>query len=247
MNTPQRWAKMTNRTGHRRRDPAMSIRSMTLASLLLVAAFSPGAAEDQPESPPAPAAEPQWIEFQAPERGFAVAFPGTPKTTSTPVEGQNPLLQYDFQVNVGEDIVYSVVVFEYAPGKAPNPITNDFYVRLVNAYAKGSDSRLRKRGEATIAGHAGFEAIADGDTGKGKLSHLVDVVPAGDRIYMLVAAGPKSFATGDDAERFRDSFRLLTDQAVQQPDASQPPPASAQSQPEAQSAAGPPAQSADPP
>ncbi len=221
----------------------MSIRSMTLASLLLVAAFSPGAAEDQPESPPAPAAEPQWIEFQAPERGFAVAFPGTPKTTSTPVEGQNPLLQYDFQVNVGEDIVYSVVVFEYAPGKAPNPITNDFYVKLVNAYAKGSDARLRKRAEATIADHAGFEAIADGNTAKGKLSHLVDVVPAGDRIYMLVAAGPKGFATGDDAERFRDSFRLLTDQAVQRPETQQsaatPP---AQSQPEAQSAVNHPAQ-----
>jgi predicted Zn-dependent protease len=34
-------------------------------------------------------------------------------------------------------------------------------------------------------------------------------VPSGDRIYMLVTAGPKGHATGGDATRFRDSFRLL--------------------------------------
>ena len=135
-----------------------------------------------------------------------MTFPGSPKSTSAPVEGQNPLLQYDFQVSLGEDTVYSVVVFEYPAGKGPSP-DNDTYVKLVNAYAKGSESRLRKRGAATIAGYPGFEAISDDQ--KGKLSHLIDVVPSGDRIYMLVTAGPKGHATGDDATRFRDSFRLL--------------------------------------
>jgi hypothetical protein len=201
----------------------MSMRSVTLASLLLLAAVLPCAAEDQAATPPAQADEPQWSEFQSPERGFAVEFPGTPKMTSTPIEGQNPLLQYDFQVSVGDDTVYTVVVFEYPAGKAPSPITDDFYVKLVNAYAKGSDSRLRKRGEATIAGHAGFEAISDGDSGKGRINHLVDVVPSGDRIYMLVSAGPKGHATDDDAERFRDSFRLLSDQSQDSQSAADPP------------------------
>jgi hypothetical protein len=194
------------------KGPSMSIRSAILSPLLLVAAVSLAFAEDQPTTTPPPE-EPQWTEFQSPERGFAVSFPGTPKVTSAPVEGQNPLLQHDFQVNVGED-VYSVVVFEYPAGKAPNPPATDFYVKLVNAYAKGSESRLRKRGPATIAGHSGFEAIAD--DGKGKFNHLVDVVPAGDRIYMLATAGPKNHATGDDAARFRDSFRLLGDETQSQ-------------------------------
>jgi len=188
----------------------MSIRSATLGLLLLVAAVSAAVAEDPPATP-APPPDEQWTEFQSPERGFAVSFPGTPKVTSAPVEGQNPLLQHDFQVSVGEDTVYTVVVFEYPAGKAPNPPDTDYYVKLVNAYAKGSESRLRKRGPATVAGRPGFEAIAD--DGKGKLNHLVDVVPVGDRIYMLVTAGPKGHATGDDAERFRDSFRLLEDPA----------------------------------
>jgi hypothetical protein len=183
----------------------MSIRSATLGLALFAVAILPAVAEDKPEAQTAPE-EPQWTEFQSAERGFAVSFPGAPKTTSAPVEGQNPMTQYDFQVSVGEDTVYSVVVFEYPAGKGPNPGT-DAYLKLVNAYAKGSESRLRKRGPATIAGRSGFEAIAD--DGKSKLSHLIDVVPAGDRIYMLVTAGPKSHASSDDAERFRDSFRVL--------------------------------------
>jgi hypothetical protein len=183
----------------------MSFRNAALGLAMLTAMAASALAEDQP-APPTEAVEPQWAEFKSPERGFAVTFPGTPKFASAPVEGQNPLLQYDFQVSLGEDTVYSVVVFEYPQGKGPSP-DNDTYVKLVNAYAKGSDTRLRKRGAATIAGYSGFEAISDDR--KGKLSHLIDVVPSGDRIYMLVTAGPKGHATGDDATRFRDSFRLL--------------------------------------
>jgi len=36
----------------------------------------------------------------------------------------------------------------------------------------------------------------------------VSIVPAGDRIYMLVSAGPRGHATSDDAERFRNSLHL---------------------------------------
>jgi len=183
----------------------MSMRGATLGLLLLAAAGSPVFAEDQPAAQATPD-ELQWTEFQSTERGFVVSFPGTPRVTSAPVEGQNPLLQYDFQVSISEETVYSVVVFEYPAGKGPNPDTNS-YLKLVNAYAKGSESRLRKRGPTTIAGRPSFEAIADDN--KSKLSHLIDVVSAGDRIYMLVTAGPKSHATGDDAERFRNSFRVL--------------------------------------
>jgi hypothetical protein len=189
----------------------MSIRGATLSVLLLALAVSGAFAEDK-QAPTE--GEPQWTEFKSAERGFAIAFPGTPKTTSAPVEGQNPLLQYDFQVSVGDDLVYSVVVFEYPEGKGPQP-DNDTYVKLVNAYAKGSDSRLRKRGAATIAGRPGFEAISDDS--KSKLSHLIDVVPAGDRIYMLVTAGSKGHATSKDAVRFRDSFRVLDEDEATPP------------------------------
>ncbi len=204
----------------------MAMRCATLAALLLLAPASIAAAQDQSAPPATAPAAPQgmqWAEFQSTERGFAVSFPGTPKMTSVPVEGQNPLLQYDFQVSVGDNTVYSVVVFEYPAGKAPSRLDNDYYVKLVNAYAKGSEARLRKRGPATVAGRSGFEAIAD--DGKGKLNHLVDIVPAGNRIYMLATAGPRNHATGDDAEHFRDSFRLLGEETQSQSAATAPAPA----------------------
>lgn len=179
-------------------------RGAILASFLLIAGVTDGLAE---ETPPAPG----WTEFQSPERGFAVSFPGTPKTSSVSVAGQNPLVQYDYTVGVGDNIVYQVVAFEYPAGKAPNPPAPEYYVKLVTAYAKGSDARLRKKGTAEIAGKEGYEAIADDS--KGKLVHLIDVVPGGnDRIYMLVTAGPKGHVASDDAQRFRDSFRLVGQQ-----------------------------------
>jgi len=120
-------------------------RSAILASFLLFAGVTNGLAED---TPPASSQEqaPGWVEFQSPERGFAVSLPGTPKTSSVSISGQNPLVQYDYTVGVGDNIVYQVVAFEYPAGKAPNPPEPEYYVKLVSAYAKGSDARLRKKG-----------------------------------------------------------------------------------------------------
>ena len=193
----------------------MQLRSLSLASLMLAASVLLAAAEDKPAETTAPTvpavpAAPQWSEFTSDKQGFSVSFPGTPKVTTAPVEGQNPLLQHDFQVSLGEDTVYTVVVFEYPQGKVPKADT-DYYVKLINAYAKGSETRLRRRGPATVDGRAGFEGIAD--DGKNKLTHLVTVVPAGDRIYMLASASPRAKGIPEDAERFRDSFRLLGGEA----------------------------------
>ena len=187
----------------------MNMRRVVLASALLLAATAFAGAEEQPQNDTA--ADPQWTEFSAPDRGFAASFPGKPTVTSTPVEGQNPLLQHQFQVELDEDRVYTVVVFEYPAGRAPNPPDNEYFSNVVTAYAKGSEARLRKKGPATIAGRPGYEASAD--DAKRKISHLLDLVPAGDRIYLLVSAGPKAHATGEDAQTFRDSFRLLGDDA----------------------------------
>ena len=145
-------------------------------------------------------------QFKSPERGFEIAFPSTPKATSAAVAGQNPLIRYSFEAYQGDDTVYRLVVLEYPAGKAPNPPEEALYVKMVSAYAKDSESKVRKRGPATIAGRQGFEAITD--DGKGKVNHLVSIVPAGDRIYMLVSAGPRGHATSDDAERFRNSLHL---------------------------------------
>jgi len=188
----------------------MPIRSFALASvallMTLLALAAPGVAKDKPQAPEPP----KWREFHFSERGFVASFPGItqkPKAASTPVSGQNPLLQHDYQVTVGDDVVYSVVVFEYPEGRAPNPPKPDYFEKVVSAYAKGSDTRVRNKDARTIDGRPGYEATAE--DGRGTLNHLIDLVANGDRIYMLISAGPKGHAKSQDAERFRDSFRLL--------------------------------------
>jgi hypothetical protein len=192
----------------------MLMRSTMIAGALLAAAAIAATgvvAQEQKAEAPAQQEAPQWPEFQSAERGFAVSFPSTPQMTSVAVAGQNPLVRYSFEACEGDDTVYRVVVLEYPAGKAPNPPSEAFYVKMVSAYAKDSESRVRKRGPATIAGREGFEAITD--DGKGKVNHRVSIVPARDRIYMLISAGPRGHATSDDAERFRGSFRVTDGQS----------------------------------
>jgi hypothetical protein len=193
----------------------MSMR-LALAALVLIAATSGAAAKKDP--PPPDKVPLQWTEFHFSERGFVASFPDTadkPKAVSTPVSGQNPLLQHDYQVSLGEDTVYSIVVFEYPEGKAPQPPSTDYFLKIVSAYAKGSETRVRQKGPITIDRRQAYEAMAE--DAKGKLNHLIDVIPNGDRVYLLVSAGPKGHAKSADAVRFRDSFRLLGGDAPVRP------------------------------
>jgi hypothetical protein len=180
----------------------MAMRTAMMAGAMLAALASAGVAQ---ESTPPPSPEAQWTEFQSPERGFTVSFPSKPQLTSAAVTGMNPLIRYSFQASQVGEKAYTVVVLEYPDGKAP-AAEDSLYLKMISAYAKDSQSKVRKRGPATIADHPGFEAITD--DGKGKLNHLVDILPAGNRIYMLISAGPRGHATSDDALRFRNSFRL---------------------------------------
>jgi hypothetical protein len=187
---------------------AMMRSTLVVAALTATALTATGALAQQEKSEaPASQEAPQRPEFKSPERGFAIAFPSAPQATSTAVAGLNPLIRYSFETYEGGDTVYRVVVLEYPAGKAPNPPDEAFYVKMVSAYAKDSASQVRKRGAKTIAGRPGFEAITDDN--RGKVNHLVSIVPAGDRIYMLISAGPRGHATSDDAERFRDSFQMI--------------------------------------
>ena len=86
----------------------MPIRCFALSALMLVLLATPGFAEEVAEPQDAPT-EVQWQEFHFPERGFVASFPGItkkPKPVSTPVSGQNPLLQHTYQAKAPEDSVY---------------------------------------------------------------------------------------------------------------------------------------------
>ena len=54
-------------------------------------------AQDVKAHTPAGQEAPGWTAFRSPERGFEIAFPATPKSTSSAVAGQNPLIRYSFK------------------------------------------------------------------------------------------------------------------------------------------------------
>ena len=172
-----------------------------LALMLAGSAYAQG--REEPEA--------IWTEFRSNERGFSILFPTAPEASSGSVAGLNPLMRYSFRANDGDETVYSVVVLEYPSGKAPKSPLGSLFPEMAAAYARDSESSIRKKGEKSIAERDGYEAIVEDN--KGRLSHLIGLVKDGDRIFMLISAGPKKHATGKDAQRFRDSFRLLGDEA----------------------------------
>ncbi|ODA68238.1 hypothetical protein A7A08_00055 [Methyloligella halotolerans] len=152
-----------------------------------------------------------WIIFKAPEQLFSVALPGQPKVTAKPVAGHTPLIQHDYQVDPGDGTAYHTIVFEYPEGRAPEADV-DYYRRVVEAYAKGSGSTVSKQGPARIDRQHGYEATTIDKTNS--LIHLIDLLPSGDRIYMLVTAGPPGHAKTEEALRFRQSFHLIDPNAT---------------------------------
>ncbi|HWX56132.1 MAG TPA: hypothetical protein VN176_16200, partial [Verrucomicrobiae bacterium] len=154
----------------------------------------------------APAAE-DWSEFSYPERGFAARFPIPPKAEHQVLgEADNQYSQYLFVADQGSH-AYLLAVFEYKPGVVPSAPDDAYFARLINAYASGSNSTLRKKYSKTIAGHVGVEAIAD--DANGEHTHLLGVIAVGDRVYLAASIGPHGHEASPEAARFRDSFRLL--------------------------------------
>jgi len=156
---------------------------------------------------PAAADDLQWTLFRSPEHGFSADFPRAPELTTSGTPGKDTLVQYEFQAPIGDNYAYEVAVLEFGSGYvAPKPGV-DIYTKLIEGYAKGSDSTVRTQQPRTIAGLPGREAITDDDAHN--MHHLVDFVIANGRTYIIVSAGPKGHETSADALRFRDSFALL--------------------------------------
>ena len=155
----------------------------------------------------APAADLQWSPFRSPEHGFAVDFPGVPTPTTSGTPGKDKMVQYEFQTAIGTANAYEVAVLEFGAGYGPPAATAEIYGKLVEGYANGSNSTVRTQYPRTIAGQPGIEAISDDD--KNNMHHLIDLVIANGRVYIVVSAGPKGHETSPDAFRFRDSFSLI--------------------------------------
>ena len=76
----------------------------------------------------------------------------------------------------------------------------------MKAYTDGSKTTLRSSRLLTWVGHSAIEGIADAEGG----AHVIDIMTAGDRIYLVVYAGAKGQETAPKALHMRDSFKVLS-------------------------------------
>ncbi|HUC61509.1 MAG TPA: hypothetical protein VMF53_06095, partial [Alphaproteobacteria bacterium] len=100
-----------------------------------------------------------------------------------------------------------VTVLVFGPGSTVPTPTDDYWTRVIQGYAQGSGSVLSTQRPVTFAGQQGVEALTDDNANN--LHHRIDAILVGNRLYLVVAAGPNAFPTSEDALRFFGSFRVL--------------------------------------
>lgn len=145
----------------------------------------------------------QWREFRSDSDGFSVSLPQTPAITSRRI-GTSTATQANFLIESGP-ITYLVSVIQLEKGAGPKNPDRAYFQNLMKNYTEGSNTTLRTSKLATIAGSPGVDGISDA----GNSAHQVQVLAAGDRIYMVVYVGPKGQENSTDPVRFRGSFKLV--------------------------------------
>ena len=144
-----------------------------------------------------------WREFRSEADGFAIEMPETPKVTSRDLgEGQT---QKIFTVEIGAD-TYMVSLIQLNSGRVPANPDQAYFDVLMKAYTDGSKTTLRSSRMVTLAGRSAMEGISDAESA----THFIDVTTAGDRIYLVVYAGPKTQETAPKATHLRGSFKVLS-------------------------------------
>ena len=167
------------------------MRQFAFALLMLALQFVPASAQNQ------------WREFRADADGFVVSLPQDPTVTSRRIK-DSKATQSMFLIEKGEQ-TYLVSVVHMEKGKGPKNPDHAYFQNLMKNYTEGSKTTLRTSKAATIAGKAGIDGISDA----GNSAHQVQVMAAGDRVYMVIYVGPKGQENSADATRFRNSFKLI--------------------------------------
>jgi len=151
-------------------------------------------------------AQETWTEYRAAEQGFVISFPGAPKLATKALAGKTPLTHHEYKF-VAAQRVYEVSVLEFANGGSRKMWDTAYLGRLIALYAKGSGSSLLSQNPTAIGGRSGLEAVTEDPIHD--RYHLIDVLAAGTRVYLLISIGPKGHEASIDAKRFRDSFNLI--------------------------------------
>jgi hypothetical protein len=167
------------------------MRRLAFAFVLLALQFAPTLAQDQ------------WREFRSESDGFSVSLPQEPTVTSRRIKDSKATQSYTLIEK--PDYAYLVSVVHMEKGTGPKNPNYKYFQSLMKHYTEGSHTTLRTSKPATIVGRPGIDSISDA----GNSAHQVQIMAAGDSVYMVVYVGPKGQEKSADPTRFRNSFKLL--------------------------------------
>lgn len=103
-----------------------------------------------------------------------------------------------------EEIAYSVSYFDL-PGQVT--VSRGQLIEIARKNFAVEAVSVLSEAEVSVSGYAGREMVVDLD---GQMARAVRVLPAGKRMFYVVAEGDRDVVLGDEAQRFLKSFNVYS-------------------------------------
>jgi hypothetical protein len=152
------------------------------------------------------AAQNEWKEFTSPEGRFRVLLPGKPEVQKLAVN--TALGPQDLHMHRAAGSPHSfVVIYTDNPEAAlKDRGGNQFLDDVRDGFMKSIRGKLVAEKKATVDSNPGREMLIEVPGGVNVVSRLCLVK---NRMYQLVAIGPKEKSAAPEITRFFDSFKLV--------------------------------------
>jgi hypothetical protein len=148
-----------------------------------------------------------WQTVNVPEAGFAIDLPGTP-TVTEPAASPSGERSRRYLVDLGPTAYYlSYTIYpQPSPGITSGGLLDTAREYLVESVAGSLREERRIRPPGDAAQGDGRELVIDGKDGT---VYQVRIYVRDQRVYRVMAAGPKGFETDATVQRFFASFRFV--------------------------------------
>lgn len=149
-----------------------------------------------------------WREVSSPEGGFAVLFPGKPRSEARAIviDGAEVSMRM-FSVHA-DGLAFGAGYADFPPGASPEARARRMAATR-DALVANVDGRITAQAEVTLDGHRGVDFRARGRVRDADYFVAGQVYAVGDRLYQLAVVAREDAAARADAELFLGSFRLL--------------------------------------
>lgn len=153
-----------------------------------------------------------WVSFQSEAGGFQISFPEQPvESTSEDVDADGKALnQTRFQVQFDDGVMFVSIQDNLELADAQGPELDQALQRGVEALKRVTGGEVRVNEKLTL--HEQFPGWAFAADIRGLDGHLRSrMYLVNGRLYQVMVVGTPTFANSQDANRFLDSFALLSD------------------------------------